>query len=68
MRNNVVCGTLTSAFIIGDLPVAIIRIGILEDDVPGVEKTGEETETAQGDVNERVARAYASLYPDYTVV
>lgn len=65
MRNNVVCSTLASTFVIRDLPVTVIWVGILKDDVPGVEKTREETETAEGDVDQRVSRAYASLYPDY---
>ena len=65
VRNYVVCGTLSSTFLVRNLPVTVVWIGILKNNVPGVEKTGEETETAEGNVDERVARAYASLYPYY---
>lgn len=68
VRNNIVSGALTAALVVRHWAVAVIRIGILEDDVPGVEKAGEEAETAEGDVDEGVGGADTALYPYYRSV
>lgn len=40
-----------------------VRLGVFEDNVPGVDEAGEETETEEGDVDERVCTAYPALDP-----
>lgn len=35
--------------------LVICRVGIARDDVPGVKETRQEAQTAEGDVDERVA-------------
>lgn len=44
--------------------VVKVGLGVLRDDVPGVEETGDEAEDAEEDVDDGVAAADASLYPD----
>ena len=44
--------------------VLVGRLGILRDDVPGVEKTGDVTEDAEEDVDEGVGAADAAFDPD----
>lgn len=56
----VVCHTPALRFLV-DLLVR--RVGVFGDDVPGVDETGEEAQTAEGDVDERVGRAEAALDP-----
>lgn len=56
----IVCHTAALGFLV-DLLVR--RVGVLRDDVPGVDETGEETQTAEGDVDEGVGRAEAALDP-----
>ena len=57
VANDIVCSALATTFMVGNWAVAIVGVGVLEDDVPGVEQAGEKPETAEGDVDERVARA-----------
>lgn len=57
MTDYIVCRTLAAAFLVGHRPVAVIAIvwiGVLQDDVPGVQKTGEEAEAAECDIDKRV--------------
>lgn len=64
MRNDIVCGALAPAFVVGDLAVPVVRIRVLEDYVPGVEQAGEEAKTAERNVDQRVAGADTTLDPD----
>lgn len=48
---------------IGDALV-LVGVGRHGDDVPGVQQAGQESETAEGDVDEGVGSAEAALYPD----
>lgn len=59
----VICrGAVGAALTVLDSLVRV-RLGVFEDDVPGVEEAGEETETAERDVDERVCAAYPALDP-----
>lgn len=42
----------------------LVGFGVFEDDVPGVEEPGEETEAGERDVDEGVCAADATLDPD----
>ena len=57
MANDIVCSALATTFMVGNWAVAIVGVGVLEDDVPGVEQAGEKPKTAEGNVDEGVARA-----------
>ena len=48
---------LTERFVFRD-------VGVFGDDVPGVEETGEEAQTAEGEINEGVDGAETRLDPD----
>ena len=48
---------------IWDLAVCVVWIWILENDIPGVEETGKETETAEREVYQRVGAADPLLNP-----
>jgi len=69
VRNDIVCGapvwTSAALSVGGDLVVCVVRIGVLQDHVPGVEEAGEKTETAEGEVDERVGAAETFLDPYY---
>jgi hypothetical protein len=43
--------------------LVLVRVGVLQDDVPGVEEAGQEAETAEGEVNEGVCATDAALDP-----
>jgi fatty acid desaturase len=62
--DDVVGGAAFGALAIGNLLVLIVCLGVLEDDVPGMEEAGEEAETAERNVYERVGAADALLHPD----
>lgn len=63
-RLNVdVCDT-TTAVLVGDSLVLVRWLGELCDDVPGVEKAGDEAEDAEEDVDEGVGATDAALDPD----
>lgn len=63
-RLNVdVCDTAASV-LVGDSLVLISRLGELCDDVPGVEKAGDEAEDAEENVDEGVGATDAALDPD----
>jgi hypothetical protein len=64
VRDNIVRGAPVAALAVGYLLVLLVGVGILQDDVPGVQETGQETETAECDVDERVGATHALLYPD----
>ena len=49
-------------------PLIVVCIGVLQNDVEGVEEAGEEAEAAKGDVDERVGAADAALDPDCDTV
>jgi hypothetical protein len=49
---------------VGHLLVCVVRVWILKDHVPGVQEAGQEAETAEGEVNERVGTAESFLDPD----
>jgi hypothetical protein len=55
-------GATSSALAIMEAFV-LVRIGVFEDDVPGVNQAGQEAETAECDVDERVCAAYTTLDP-----
>jgi hypothetical protein len=65
VRDNIVCGALALAIV--RLLVSVVWIWVLQDNVPGVQQTGEEAETAECDVDERVARTDTALDPDYVL-
>jgi|SRR5690242_14503053 len=65
VRNDIVCSALATTLIVGYWTVAIVLIGILEDDVPGVEQAGEEAEAAKSDVDKGFSGAHAALDPYY---
>lgn len=46
----------------------VVGLRVLGDDVPGVQEAGEETETAQGDVDEGVGAADTAFDPDCTQI
>jgi hypothetical protein len=55
VADDIVCSALTATLLVGHRAVtvvAVIWIGVLQDDVPGVEKAGEEAEAAERDVDE----------------
>lgn len=56
----VVCHTAALGFL-GELVVR--RVGIARDDVPSVDEAGQDTQAAEGDVDQRVGRADAALDP-----
>lgn len=43
--------------------VVIVRLGVFEDDVPGMEQTGDIAEAAKSEVNDRVSCANAYFDP-----
>ena len=49
----------------GDALVVGALFGVFGDDVPGVEKAGEEAEAAEGEVDEGVGAADAGFDPDW---
>jgi len=53
-----------AAAFLGQRFVLVRRLGELGDDVPGVEETGDEAQTAEEDVDDGVSAANAALYPD----
>lgn len=63
VRNDVV--RRAAALAVGDLLVVLVLFGVLQDDIPGVEKAWEDAETAEGEVNERVGATDALLHPYY---
>lgn len=68
MIDYIVCRALAAALLVGYRPVAVVaiaRVGVLQDNVPGVQKAGEEAEAAKRDVDEGVGGAEASLDPDW---
>lgn len=55
MADHVVRGSVAAAFLVGNGPVAVVAVvgvGVLQDDVPGVQKAGEEAEAAERNVDE----------------
>ena len=52
MRDNIVCRSAVAVLAVGYLLVGVVRIRVLEDHVPGVQEAGQETETAEGEVDE----------------
>lgn len=52
--------------VVGD--VLVVVFGIVEDDVPGVDHTREEAQTAESEVDEGIGTANTLLDPDYLVV
>jgi hypothetical protein len=56
----------SSSFTVGwHALVFIWWLGVLGDNVPGVEQAGDEAEDAEQNVDEGIGRAKAALYPDY---
>lgn len=47
-----------------DLLVVVVGIGVLRDDVPRMQKSGDEAQHAQRDVDDRVAGADSTLHPN----
>lgn len=66
VRNNIIGSALAAAFVLGYCPIPIVRIGVLEDDVPGVEQAGEEAEAAKSDIDEGVGGTHTALNPHYS--
>lgn len=66
VRDHVVCGALAAAFVLGYLAITVVGIGVLQDDVPGVEQAGEKAEAAEGDVDERIGGADTAFDPHYS--
>jgi hypothetical protein len=56
----VICDTATFRFL---FDLLVCRVGVLGDDVPGVDETGEEAQAAESDVDERIGRAETTLDP-----
>lgn len=54
-----------AAAFLGQRLVLVRWLGELGDDVPRVEEAGDEAETAEEDVNNRVGAADSAFYPDY---
>lgn len=59
-----VCDSAAFA-VVGDGLVLVGGLGVLCDDVPGVEEAWEEAEEAEADVDEGVGATEAALDPDY---
>jgi hypothetical protein len=62
--DDVVGGAAVGALAVGNLLVLLVSLGVLEDDVPGVQEAGEEAETAERKIYERVGAADTLLHPD----
>lgn len=70
MGNVVVCRLATlevlpragDALVVG---IIVIRLWVLDDDVPCVEETGDVAKTAEGEVDNGVSSANAHLDPDW---
>ena len=62
----VICYATAFGVILGHLLIG--RFGIYPDNVPGVYETGEDTETAESDVDKGICRANTSLNPDRKTV
>jgi hypothetical protein len=60
LLNIVVCDTTTLGFL---FDLLVRRVGVLGDDVPGVDETRKEAQTTKSDVDERVGRAETALDP-----
>ncbi len=72
MTRSLVTGSLVDMIVSHRAPLAtvlrktvVVGLGELGDDVPGVEEAGNETETAERDIDEGVCGAEAALDPDY---
>jgi hypothetical protein len=67
VRNNVVCSAAFCALAIVRALVSIVWVGVLQDNVPGVQKSREDAEAAECDVDERVCAADTALNPHYSL-
>ena len=65
---NVDVGDAAALAILGHRLVLIGRFGVLGDDVPRMEETGDEAENAEEYVDDGVGRADAALDPDCSEV
>jgi hypothetical protein len=63
--DDIVGCSAVCALAVGDLLVLLVCVRVLENDIPGVEKSWEETETAEREVDERVGATDALLDPNY---
>ena len=61
----VVCHAAALGFLV---ELLVRRVGVFGDDVPGVDETREEAQTAESDVDERVGRAEAAFDPYYELL
>lgn len=64
VRDDIVRGAPVAALAAVHLLVLLVRVWVLQDDVPGVQEAGQESETAEGDVYEGVGAADALLDPN----
>lgn len=67
MADDIVRCSLATAFLVRNRAVAVvavIRVGVLQNDVPGVQEAGQEAQTAERDVDEGVSGAETAFYPD----
>ena len=71
VADDIVRCSLATAFLVRNRAVAVvavIRVGVLQNDVPGVQEAGQEAQTAERDVDEGVSGAETAFYPDWWYV
>lgn len=66
-RLDVDVGNTASFWVLGQ-GLVFRDVGVFADDVPGVEKAGKETKTAEGEVDERINGTEPGLDPDCGIV
>jgi hypothetical protein len=67
MCDNIVCCSAVASctvLAVGYLMVCVVRVRVLQDHVPGVQETRQETKTAEREVDKRVGATESFLDPD----
>jgi hypothetical protein len=64
MRDVVICDSFAALFVVDRLVVVVV-LGIAGNDVPGVKKSRQISETAKGYVDERVGGTDTGFDPDW---
>lgn len=67
MCDDIVCGASVATLAAVDLLVLLVLVGVLQDNVPGVQEAGQKSEAAECDVDDGVSAADALLDPYYHV-
>jgi len=64
-RGHDVVGYVTIAALGVGYSFVVVGVGVFKDDVPGVDQAGEETKTAEGEVDEGIGTTDAAFDPYY---